>query len=154
MSFPEEETVTDDDFPPLSSEKLEWQPEFLLGIEQIDAEHQHLVNSASVLHRAVTENHPMQEVELATTALLAVTRQHFESEERLMIAAGYDEYASHKAHHDRLIDQLCEVELELATGRYGSHRILRLFLEVWTIQHILVADRRLAEFLKQHATNP
>jgi hypothetical protein len=78
-------------------------------------------------------------VALSTATLITVAQQHFDWEERLMLAQRYDDCATHKAQHDRLLDQLLEVERGLATGRIVSSQILSLFIESWTEQHVLDA---------------
>jgi hemerythrin len=130
-----------------------WRPELLLGIEQMDLQHRHLVACAGQLDSVVTANSSRQDVALSLAALVAVAKQHFEWEERLMLANRYDDYARHKVEHDRLLDQLLEVDRELAAGRIGPSQILSLFIDAWTVQHLLGADRQLAAFLRERAVD-
>ncbi|MBI5505282.1 MAG: hemerythrin family protein [Deltaproteobacteria bacterium] len=137
--------------PWLASKTLAWRPELVLGFDQMDMQHQHLVACAGELQLLISANGPRQEVAKSIAALIAFSRQHFDWEERLMRANGYGGYTTHKAQHDHLLDQLLQVEHELSAGLVNSCQTLSLFVETWTVQHLLIADRLLADFLKDLA---
>lgn len=130
-----------------STRAMGWRPEFGLGHEVMDLQHRQLVARASELYDAITANGPRQQVAERTLALIEEARLHFDWEERLMLAHRYDGYAAHKAHHDHLLELLRDVEKQLSTGLLGHSQVLALFIETWTVQHLLVADRVLATFL-------
>lgn len=81
----------------------------------------------------------------------AIRKMHFASEERLMQAHGYPEYAEHKAAHDALTSQVGELQKDFETGHGGLTVGLLQFLKNWLQHHIGGTDRKIVEFLKSTA---
>ncbi len=141
--------MSNDGSPQGSSQAFGWRPDLMLGIAPMDYQHRQLVASAAELHFVVTTKASQHDVVKATRDLIEITRQHFDWEEQLMLNERYDGYAAHKEHHDRLLKQLVEVESELEAGSIGSCQTLALFIETWTLQHLLIVDKALALFLEK-----
>ena len=85
---------------------LDWKDEFAVGVESVDFEHQELIALINDLHGSLAE--PQSEVTVPEFLgeIYAKISAHFAHEERLMRAQGYDEYADHKADHERLLDEM------------------------------------------------
>lgn len=124
---------------------LRWNDEYSLNIQRIDAQHRRLFATANTLLEAVQHNRSHDEVGEALDFLLSYTLYHFAEEEALLASYLYPEEDGHKARHRRLIAQVKELAARLSTGLSGPE-VLE-FLESWIVNHILVEDRRYAEFL-------
>lgn len=127
--------------------RLIWKDEFNLNVDYIDKAHQKLV---SVLNKAIAL---IEEQDYAKTKLACMesvkflktyTVQHFFQEEEYQLKIGYTGYATHKAIHDNLRENvLPALEEELVKQDYSKDAVT-YFLSVftgWLFSHILIEDR-------------
>ena len=120
-----------------------------LGVPQIDREHGEILDLANDFRAAVDAAAPKDELERRLGTFVEVVARHFASEEDLMLSSGYAGREAHEQEHGRLLGQIRLFESEFASGKISTCDALALFVEVWTTQHILGPDQRLAEFLKE-----
>ena len=139
MSAPEKPAV-------ISS--FEWRPELLLGVDQIDRQHQELLVRASALNEALNAAAPQHEIEAKLSELINFTEMHFSSEEEMMRTYSYEGYAEHQAEHRKLLEQIHVVRRVLLDGTVVPRRILTLIMETWIKQHIADLDKQFAMFLR------
>jgi hemerythrin len=130
---------------------FEWRPEYGLGHDGIDAQHKRLFALANDLHSAMTEGKGKGALSETLEKLVAYTKTHFASEERLMQTHHYPDYAAHKAAHDALTSRVIEFQKEFAAGRVGMTIELLQFLKDWLRTHIGETDRKVAMYLKSKA---
>jgi hemerythrin len=130
---------------------FEWRSELLLHIPEIDRQHQELVARASDLHsaldNAIGAAKPSHELQTKLSALAEFAEKHFRSEEKMMRAHGYDGYESHAIEHARLLEQIYLISREFSSGKIDPTGVLMFFMQNWTEQHILGADKQFAKFL-------
>ena len=118
-----------------------------IGIDEIDDDHNKLVNLFNILNHSLTEGATTEYVEAVLGELLNCTVWHFSHEERLMLKYGYDRFEDHKAEHKDLIESARELQQKfIQTGKLDEREDLE-FLERWLTEHILVADLRLGSYL-------
>jgi hemerythrin-like metal-binding protein len=127
---------------------LEWRPELLLNVAEIDSQHREIVDCASRLHAAISEGQAQEQIRPMLSALIELTEMHFTSEEAMMLAHGFDGHAAHRSEHQKLLKQIYLVDKDISSGRIHLCQTLELFVQVWIEQHILSSDRQFAEFLK------
>jgi len=130
---------------------FQWDNKFLVGHSDIDAQHKRLFELADQLHTAMASGNAKAKLSEILNSLIAYTKMHFASEERLMVTHKYPEYAAHKQLHDQLTAQVLEFQKEFAAGRTVLTIDLMQFLKNWLSQHIGKTDQRVAEFLKKRA---
>lgn len=117
-----------------------------VGIDEIDDDHNKLVNLVNMLNHSVTEGAATDYVAAVLEELITCTTWHFSHEERLMIKYGYEGYEEHRTDHQDLINGARELQQKfLQTGKFNEKDFE--FLERWLTEHILVSDTRLASFL-------
>ncbi len=128
-------------------ERLLWKDEFNLNIDYIDNAHQKLV---SVLNKTISL---IEEQDYATTKhaciesvkfLKAYTIKHFAEEEAYQLEIGYAGYATHKAIHDNLRENVLSALEEDLVQQDFSKEAVTYFLSVftgWLFSHILIEDR-------------
>jgi hemerythrin len=85
---------------------FDWQPEYSVGVAEIDALHQQVFEKARNLHAAVLAGRPESTQAELLAALVAYTQTHFTAEESLMEASRYPDSARHKARHEALAQTL------------------------------------------------
>lgn len=136
---------------------FEWNSDLQVDVAEIDRDHEELLSRARLLDEGVKAGEPAEEVSRRLMALVEATVAHFGAEERMMIRSGYEDYAGHKAAHDRLLEQIYALRDEFAAGRIDpSSPLLTLFILVWTRDHINGPDRAFARHLqneKQRSTS-
>lgn len=125
---------------------LPWSDELSVGIQEIDEQHKVLVNLFNELHDAIWHKKGNDAVAHTLKALADYTRTHFMVEESLMRILGYPEYEEHKGDHEKLINQLHELEEKVSAGHHAISFELLHFLRNWLTHHIMEGDRRYAPY--------
>ncbi len=118
-----------------------------VGIEEIDDDHNKLVNLLNILNHSITEGAATDYIEAVLDELINCTVWHFSHEERLMLKYGYDGYEEHRTEHQDLINSARELKKKFIQMRQLDEKEDLAFLERWLTEHILVADTRLASYL-------
>ena len=130
---------------------FDWKEEYSLGHAEIDSQHQRLFELASDLHAAVAMGQGKAMMSKTLSHLVAYTRMHFATEERLMQAHQYPEYTRHKADHGTLTARVLDLQKDFETGRGALTIGLLQFLKDWLTHHIGETDRKIAIFLSSRA---
>lgn len=126
---------------------LVWSDDLVLGIAEIDAQHQEWIALVQAYERAVHEGGPAEEVRRTLAAAVAYTESHFADEQRVMGEAGYPFLDDHVAQHRLAWEQVHA----FANGKAGEDDLrdgLADFLPQWLMLHINTADRQFARWLK------
>lgn len=129
---------------------LEWRQEFSVGDPAVDHEHRELIDLVNETAGAILEGADAARIDRAFGDLLRTISAHFAHEERQMRAASYDEYARHKADHERLIDVLRDVMDSAADAPDLSAEHLVEVLGDWFTGHFGSHDARLHRRLGPH----
>jgi hemerythrin len=81
--------------------------------------------------------------------LVDFTLMHFLSEQLLMRLHAYPAYESHLQAHERLMDEVRELERRFVAGDLPSSRAAAEALHDWLHEHMSGPDRALAAFLSR-----
>jgi hemerythrin len=132
-----------------------WSDSLLLGIEEIDGQHQELFRRGERLYHAMRLGEPAA-VELMLASFRDFVLSHFEFEERWMRQAGDPQLMPHQDAHRDFADRLHRV-----TGEYRRHgpttdvaETLQVWLEAWLREHIGGDDRILGRWSTAHGGAP
>lgn len=126
-----------------------WDPGFEKGIQPMDDTHKEFV----LLVDALLQIKPDDEFIGKLTELLQHTREHFEQENRWMVACQFPPIEIHKGEHERVI-QLLEQSLQQArNGNIAPARALANHLPTWFEQHTATMDNMLSVFMKNAGIN-
>lgn len=124
----------------------EMKPEYYIGIDLIDEEHQQLFSYANeayeLLHEEFTPD-KYDNISDILSKLRNYTRKHFADEEAYMESIGYKRLFTQKIQHQEFIDRLDELDLEhLGEAADQQQQIAEIlnFLTDWLINHILHVD--------------
>jgi hemerythrin len=116
-----------------------WSNEFELGMPEIDAQHQVLVDLINQVWAAIVLK-PDREKALAILAELEkYTISHFAAEEIFMREIRYEQFPEHKGAHEEFVARIAEEKAKLLAGLAITLDLVR-FLKDWLINHILVSD--------------
>ena len=128
--------------------KIPWSPKFEIGIASVDFEHRQLVDlvNAALDHLEAAPDPAAAAVALGE--LNAKIAAHFALEEKIMADVGYSDRAAHKADHERLLDDIRDIQDSQAadTAGIGAARLADR-LEAWFSGHFRDQDVRFHDFL-------
>lgn len=130
-------------------DRPQFDSKFIVGVEQIDREHQQLFELAARVYDGLGASH--EEAKAASRAavaeLLDYTTTHFTSEERLMELAGYPELDTHRRQHGHLLTLARDMEMRAEFGDRSLPVELSHFITRWLVDHIEASDKRFGEFI-------
>lgn len=131
----------------MSTNLIEWRDEFRIGLLEVDEEHRSLINAINRLHRDLDVGAAVDHVTAALGDIHAAIAMHFALEEKEMTALQYDGYASHKAEHERLLDEILDILDDVyASGEYEPS-MLASRLSTWFVEHFRTQDALLHRWL-------
>jgi len=78
---------------------LNWKPEYSVGIESVDFEHQEMIELINKVYDAIKDKKNPESIEHFLGEVHATISAHFALEERVMRRANYDEFEAHKDDH-------------------------------------------------------
>ncbi len=130
---------------------FEWKQQYSVGIESIDAQHQHLFAIGRELYSAMSSGQGKAAMGRILDRLVQYTRTHFEQEEALMRKNGYPDYLKHKKLHDDLTAQVLKFVGDYKAEQVGITLDLLDFLRTWLEKHIQRDDSAYTPYLKPKA---
>ncbi len=127
-----------------------WDPDFTVHNEKIDAQHKHLIHLLNKIHSAMTLDKDFENVGRLLDELVRKTRQHFDTEYELLHKYGYHDMDKHKTEHQRLLKQVKSLQIWSKSGRsLTAMKDLRL-IRSWLLDHIRYLDAGYAKFIRKH----
>jgi hemerythrin len=130
-------------------ERPEFTPQFLVGIEQVDREHQKLFEIAGRVFDAFVANDAATNASIgrAVGELIEYTATHFANEEGLMATAGYPNLEAHKQLHQNLLWRAQDMQMRYDLGERFVAMDLNRFIYQWLAEHILENDKAFGKFM-------
>jgi len=127
---------------------IEWRKDFETGVEEVDHEHQELVELINQLHEEMKAGAEADAVADFLGEVFARISAHFALEETVMRKHGYDEYEAHKAEHEKLLDDIRDIMDAHEEGRYTDYEgALSGAVRDWFVNHFKTKDARLHKML-------
>jgi hemerythrin-like metal-binding protein len=127
---------------------LEWRDEFRIGIAEVDHEHQVLIGLINDLHGALGAERSRERVEEFLGEIFARISAHFALEEKDMQARRYSESGTHKADHERLLDDIRDIMDEHSEHGVLDDDAFSARLAAWFADHFRTHDARLHKYLQ------
>jgi hemerythrin len=148
-------TSTPGEHPTGPSSRLTWRPEYSVGIEDIDAQHQELFRRAGLFIESLRRQ-SRQEIGVLLSFLRFYTVTHFGTEEAWMREAGYPGTNQHVKLHDRFIKDILALskQHEKKGGPGLEPAGVSAWLEQWLTDHVTQVDTDLARHLKASGVPP
>jgi hemerythrin len=125
-----------------------WNSRFETGIDLIDAQHRSLFEAVNRLAEAFKEGKATARVKESLEFLTRYALEHFQAEERFMRAANYPGLAEHMGEHVRLVEQVRDLQMDLADGKAATMDVT-IFLVDWLKVHICEFDMAYVYFMKE-----
>jgi hemerythrin-like metal-binding protein len=101
---------------------LQWRDEYEIGIGSIDHEHHALIDLINLLGARLDPKFGVVEVCETLGEIHTLIAAHFAHEESIMRELHYDQYAEHKAEHDRLLNEIRDILHNVDAGTFADYR--------------------------------
>ena len=126
---------------------LDWSDSYSVGIKKIDLEHQKLVAFLNELYDAMQGGKGKDVLGKVLENMVAYTKTHFATEERLMAQHKFPEYEEHKAVHEKMASKVLELNQQYQSGALNSPIQITNFLKNWLSKHINETDKKYGPYL-------
>ncbi len=126
---------------------VEWCDEFKIGIEEVDFEHQELIELINELYAETKKEDSATAIMDCLEEIFAKISSHFALEEKVMKDLQYDEYEDHKEDHELLLDSIMDIMDEYADYTRLDEEEFSGRLNDWFVRHFSTKDARMHRFL-------
>lgn len=123
---------------------LTWSDDLAVGNTFIDNDHKKLIEMVDRLHVLMSEGKGKDVLHKVLHNLVTYTQEHFRREEDLMRAIGFPGYADHKHEHEKLVQQVLDLQHKFESGAATLSIPVLHFLRDWLVNHIGKSDKDLA----------
>jgi len=131
---------------------IDWNDDFLIGLDAVDHEHRALIELINGLHRSLADDAPKTEIERVLGEIESGIGAHFALEEKTMRELNYDRYDVHKAEHESLLDDIRDISDAYDEGAYAeTSDLLSEHLKKWFSVHFRDMDAPLHRFLESRS---
>jgi len=128
--------------------QVAWSEKLCVGIQQVDDEHQKLVQVLNQLDEAMRNGKGTRVMSEILAELILYTQEHFTSEEGLMAESDYPKMKLHKAQHRQLVEKVVKLQQKFEKSGKRITKEMMEFLTYWLTNHILVDDMAFAAHYK------
>jgi len=126
---------------------IEWRDEFSIGLPEVDHDHRRLIAEINQLHEMIRSGQEVAALSVSLGGIQTAIAAHFALEEKDMASLGYDQLATHKADHERLLDDILDVIDDVCDGARYDPSALATRLSDWFGIHFRTHDARLHAWL-------
>lgn len=127
---------------------IEWRDDFKVGVASVDHEHAELIALLNRLAASLAQDADEDAVLDFLGEVHAKIAAHFALEEKEMRDRGYDQFADHKADHERLLDDIRDIMDRVeAAEAFDYRQTLAAELSDWFGAHFKTKDARLHKML-------
>ena len=130
-----------------------WQSTFILGIEEFDTHHKHLVSLLNTAYDNYISGASREALGLILDELVDYTVYHFDCEELWMDKLSYSGYLDHKNEHSTFTTKILDFRNDYHAGNIDMSSELLAFLLKWLSDHILGTDAKYARYYQSYIRN-
>jgi len=140
--------------PTKSKNYVSWSESYSMGIKIIDDQHKGLLDFVNDLFNHSTGNELEEQAYFKEVIQQAVQyiKNHFQTEEKLMITTKYPGYAEHKKAHDEFTLTVVKSVKDFESGKRLVLEKFAYFLKDWILTHVAVMDIQYATYFRKIAT--
>jgi hemerythrin len=126
----------------MTTQKLEWQNEYSVGVEEIDNQHKKLFTTINDLIDAIDTRQAKEKLEAIIMDIVNYKMTHFDTEEKYFRKFNYDGAEEHIAKHREFNDNLEKLKTQYPELNIEFAFALVDFLEDWLIEHLITFDQK------------
>jgi hemerythrin len=124
-----------------------WDPKIETGVTQIDDEHRVLVLAFNETLASFRSGASRVQLLHALGAIIRETKEHFESEEKVMDENSYPHLQMHSKEHNDLLNKLNILAIAISDGRQELDEMVLGFVKDWLVNHMIGADGLFGEYV-------
>ena len=128
---------------------FEWTDSFLVGIEEFDSHHKHLVQLINELNNSIVAGNDDILIERVLAELTNYSLYHFRGEEDAMEKHGFHAFGRHKEEHLFFVGRVLDFMNDLTREQSGVSQNVLDFLKEWLTHHVLHTDKEYVPFLHE-----
>lgn len=128
---------------------IEWRDEFKIGIDEVDFEHQELIELINESYNEAKNDGTNLAVLDSLGEIFEKISAHFALEEKEMRQLKYDQYEDHKEEHEELLDSIRDIMDEYEENTILNEEEFGERLKDWFVNHFSTKDARLHRFLHE-----
>lgn len=134
----------------MPTEFFQWDDRLLTGIRVIDEQHRQLFEEANNLIKATVHHEGEAVIGKFLDYIEMYSREHFESEDDLMMMYNYPRIAEHRREHAFFFEETGKMRQEIGE-HYTTGSVIRVAarLILWMSRHIPRQDMPLAEHVRK-----
>jgi len=121
-------------------DKIIWDESFSVGVDDLDKQHQELIN---MINQLIEKEDTSVHSEIVSETLTEMTQYmdyHFKTEEKYLADSGYPDYSLHRKQHDLFMEQTIEFCQKIMSNDTKTPAEIYSFLMSWLTNHILKSD--------------
>jgi hemerythrin len=127
---------------------IEWRDEFKIGIDEVDFEHQELIELINESYNEAKNEDSFLAVLDSLGEIFEKISAHFALEEKEMRQLKYDQYEDHKEEHEELLDNIRDIMDDYEEKETLDEEEFGGRLKDWFVNHFSTKDARLHQFLQ------
>jgi hemerythrin len=131
-----------------------WDENIGTGVNSMDAEHRLQVSLVNAIEELVRSGKDPELTGKTTVQLVDFTNVHFLSEELMMRLYSYPQHDAHKIEHARLIEQVADIQRQVASGDSAAALEGVAALHDWLAKHIRSMDQAFALWCAKNHHHP
>lgn len=133
---------------------IEWKTEYEIDVEEIDEQHQRLVEILNDFHHAMSSGSGKEEVGETIEELENYVDYHFGSERDLAENCGFSHdcrscHSSHQQAHKEFAEQVADLRKLHENDDATVHIKTLRFLRTWLQEHIGGMDQQLGQYINE-----
>ncbi|MCD4676990.1 MAG: bacteriohemerythrin [Desulfobacula sp.] len=129
-------------------EKIEWEPKYSVGIEEIDA---HQKKMFELFNQLIDMKESSAEAKVCINMISVInenSKLYFSTEEKYLKKKGYPDFGTHFKAHRQFIKNSIALRREISEDIENLTNDVIVQLRNWMINHILTFDSRYIPFLR------
>ena len=126
-----------------------WEPKYELGIPEMDNQHKKWVGILNKFYDQVSKSDLKTNMLEMLEEALDYTKFHFREEEKFMASISYAKIDEQKRMHKDIITTLEDFRKTINSDKTITSMSLTNEMKKWLKEHILVEDKKYADYLKQ-----
>lgn len=131
--------------------RIDFDDSLRTGIEEIDRQHETLVELYNELDEALWKGRANRQMELILARLVKYTKTHFAIEEAVLEATGYPDLEQHQFEHHRLAERLRQYVVRYKRSQERISAEMLDFVRKWITSHIMECDMSYVGHVKKNA---
>jgi hemerythrin len=134
-------------------ELIKWSEKYSVNNFLLDSQHKKLIAIINELHTAMKVARGNEIMQTIYDELIWYTKEHFRTEEQIMLKFNYPAFNEHKGEHDKLTEQVLKLQKDYKEGKALITMETMNFLKNWLINHIEGTDKKYKDKIVLNAIN-